>query len=170
MKAIALWGAGLALVAHAPPAAAQPKDLSPEALAEHLAEIGTWSFAARAKGPDGKPECVETWHFDADGTGWVHSGEQHVTLSWRTEAGESTDRWLYRTSLTSTDGPDCMGNIADPADYPSQERGFVVMFFNYGGALTCRPAAYVMRNGEITGERILRDEDCWGSLNPVKSQ
>ena len=152
------------------PAFAQPADLTPEAMAAHLAEVGSWEFAARKKGPDCKSECTETWHFDADGTGWVQSGAQRVTLSWRTEQDESDDRWLRLTPLASTDGADCTGRPSEPAAYPEQEYGFVVMFKNMGNALTCRPAAYIMVDGMPTDARILRDGDCWGSLDPVKSK
>jgi hypothetical protein len=153
----------------APPALAQPADLTPEAMGAHLAQVGSWDFAARKKGPDGRPECTEVWHFDADGTGWVQSGEQRVTLSWRTEQDSSDDRWLRMTPLASTTGADCMGRPSNPANYPEAEYGFVVMFNNMGNALTCRPASYIMVDGVITDERILRDEDCWGSLTPAKT-
>lgn len=148
---------------------AQPEDLTPEATARHLAEVGTWAFAARKNGPDGKPECVETWYFGEDGTGWVQSGEEHTTLSWVVKKGDRTDRILWRKSLTTNGEPDCMGRRSDPASYPRKETGFVIMFYNSGGALTCRPAAYVTRNGKPTGERILRDEDCWGRLDPARA-
>ena len=168
MRVIGWAGAALAMLGLAQPAGAQPSDLSPEAMAEHLAEVGTWDFAARENGPDGKPECREVWHFEADGTGWVQSAEQRTTLSWAIEQGEGSDRLLLRTPLTVSDGPDCMGRSEDPSTYPRDEEGFVVMFFNAGGALTCRPAAYIVdKDGEKTGERMLRDEDCWGSLNPA---
>lgn len=167
-RALGVLAASGLVIAPVAPAFAQPADLSPEAMAAHLAEVGTWKFAARKKGPDGQPECLETWHFDGDGTGWVQSGDQRVTLAWRTEQGESTDRWLRLTPLASTAGADCMGRPSDPAAYPEKEYGFVVMFRNAGDALTCRPAAYIMIDGVITDERILRDEDCWGYLDPVK--
>lgn len=166
----AMAAAGVLMGTSAVAVFAQPADLSAEAMAAHLVEVGTWQFGARKKGPDGKPECTETWHFDADGTGWVQSGEQRVTLSWRTEKDSSDDRWLRLTPLASTAGADCMGRPSDPAAYPEKEYGFVVMFKNAGDALTCRPASYIMVDGEITDERILRDEDCWGWLDPVKRQ
>lgn len=153
------------------PLAAQPADLTPEAMAKHLADVGTWKFSARKNGPDGKPECVETWHFDADGTGWVQSGDQRVERKWRTSQGDKTDRWLWVTSLSSTAGVDCMGRESNPASYPKPEGGFVVMFFNAGGAMTCQPAAYVVdKDGNRTGDRMLRDVDCWGNLNPMPQE
>lgn len=167
-RTLGMFAACGLVMAPVAPAAGQPADLSPEALAAHLAEVGNWDFAARKKGPDGQPECFETWHFDPDGTGWVQSGDQRVTLSWRTEQGESTDRWLRLTPLASTAGSDCMGRPSDPAAYPEKEYGFVVMFRNAGDALTCRPAPYIMVDGVLTDERFLRDEDCWGNLDPVK--
>ena len=163
-----LTAAGGLVGSPAAPVSGQPADLTPEAMATHLAEVGSWDFAALKKGPDGKSECTETWHFDRDGTGWVQSGAQRVTLSWRAEQDESDDRWLRLTPLASTAGPDCMGRPIDPGAYPEEEYGFVVMFKNMGDALTCRPAPYIMVNGALTEDRILRDEDCWGSLNPVK--
>ncbi len=163
----AMAAAGVLMGTSAAPVFAQPADLSAEAMAAHLAEVGSWKFAARKKGPDGKSECTEVWHFDADGTGWVQSGQQRVTLSWRTEKDSSDDRWLRLTSLASTAGADCMGRPSDPAAYPEEEYGFVVIFKNAGDALTCRPASYLMVDGALTDERILRDEDCWGWLDPV---
>jgi hypothetical protein len=163
------WGvalAGLSLVFQAPVLHAQPKDQTPASMAEHLAAVGTWDFASRKKGTDGEPECRETWFFASDGTGWVQSGEQRVTLTWVVEQGDKTDRILWRKSLSSTAGPDCMGRMADPDSYPREEEvGFVVMFFNSGGALTCQPAPYILNeDGTRSDMRMLRDEDCWGSL------
>ena len=169
MRRVAIAFAAATLAVTGAVGHAQPKDLTPKATADHLAEIGVWKFAATKKGPDGKPECVETWTFSGDGSGWVQSGEERTTFSWFVEAGDSTDRIVWRKSLTTNGAPDCMGKKSDPAKYPkSNETGFVIMFFNSGHALTCRPAAYVMRNGELTEQRILRDEDCWGSLTPAK--
>lgn len=166
---MALAAAGVLIGTSAAPAFAKPDDLTAEAMARHLAEVGSWNFAARKKGPDGRPECTETWHFDADGSGWVQSGEQRVTLSWRTEKDSSDDRWLRLTPLASTAGADCMGKPANPAAYPEPEYGFVVMFKNAGDALTCRPASYIMVDGVVTDDRILRDEDCLGWLDPAKN-
>lgn len=160
--------AAFALIALALPASAQPKDLSPESMAKHLATVGTWEFEARRKGPDGKSECIETWYFAADGGGWTQSGEQRVTFEWRTAKGDGSDRWLYRTSKTSTSGRDCLGRPSDPSAYPRPESGFVVMFLNSGSAYTCQPAAYIKGpDGKPTEQRFLRDEDCWGSLKPA---
>lgn len=168
LRGVAATIASLALALTGTDGHAKPDDLSPEAAADYLAEVGTWRFEARVKGPDGKPECVETWHFDADKTGWVQSGEQRVKLTWRTAQGDRTDRWLYRTSISSSAGKDCLGREANPEDYPRKETGFVVMFFNSGRGLTCRPAAYIKnKDGTLSDRRILRDEDCWGSIDPV---
>ena len=166
------FSAGLAAAALVcAPLAAQPTDLTPEAMAKHLAEVGTWKFSARKKGPDGKPECFETWHFDDDGTGWVQSGDQRVERRWRTSQGDDTDRWLWVTSLSSTGGADCMGRESDPANYPRPESGFVVMFFNADGAMTCQPAAYIVdKEGNPSGQRLLRNEACWGNLNPMPQE
>ena len=163
-----MWGVGLALLAHTLPASAQPKDLTPEAMAEHLAEVGTWQFSARKKGPDGKPECTETWYFASDGTHWVQSGEQRTTMTFAVEQSRDNDLIVWRKGVSVTKGPDCIGRTEDPATYPeTRETGFVVMFFNSGGAYTCRPAAFLVDNdGKQTGQRLLRDEDCWGRLDP----
>lgn len=164
----ALAAAGVLIGTSAAPAFAKPDDLTPEAMARHLAEVGSWRFAARATGPDGKSVCTEVWRFDADGTGTVESGEERVTTRWRTALGDQTDRWLYTTSLSTNGKPDCTGESSDPASFPRKESGFVVMFFNSGGAMTCRPARYIQNaDGTPGNERMLMDEDCWGTLNPM---
>lgn len=168
LQGIATTIAGLSLALTGTLGHAKPNDLSPEAAANYLAEVGTWSFAARINGPDGKPECFETWHFNADNTGWIQSGEQRVTFTWRMAQGNDTDRWLYRKSIRSTAGKDCLGRDADPSAYPRKEMGFVVMFFNSGDGMTCRPAPYIKnKDGTLSDMRILRNEDCWGSISPI---
>ncbi len=80
--------AAAALLA-APTAAKSPAWMPREgAVAKRLAEIGSWEFSATQTGPDGNPECYETWIFKADGTGTIISGEQRVTTTWKVETVE----------------------------------------------------------------------------------
>ncbi|UYV16243.1 hypothetical protein [Porphyrobacter sp. ULC335] len=157
--------AGALLWAPAVPISAQPADLTPEATAAHLAEVGSWRFETRAKRSDGKAVCAEVWRFNADGTALIESGEERVTKRWRTEAADG-DRWLYTTSLTTNGAPDCMGSRSEPADYPKDESGFVLMFFNSGIALTCEPPA-TFEGPDGKPARLVSDESCWGSLAPL---
>jgi hypothetical protein len=159
-----LVAAGVLVGTPAAPALAQPADLTPEAMAIHLVEVGSWRFETRDRDSKGKPICSEVWRFVADGTATIESGEERVTKRWRTAESDG-DRWLYTTALTTNGAPDCMGNRSDPAEYPQDESGFVLMFFNSGIALTCEPPA------TITGPdgkpaRYVSNESCWGSLTP----
>ena len=160
-----IMAAGVLLGAPAVPVFAQPADLTPEAMAAHLAEVGSWRFETRDKRSDGKPVCTEVWRFNADGTALVESGKERVTKRWRTETKDG-DRWLYTTSLSTNGQSDCMGNPSDPAEYPQDESGFVVMFFNSGIALTCEPPASV-DGPDGKPVRFVSDESCWGSLAPL---
>ena len=161
----AMVAAGVLIGTSAAPAFAKPDDLTPEAMARHLAEVGSWRFAARATGPDGKSVCTEVWRFNADGTATVESGAERVTKRWRTAAIDS-ERWLYTTSLGTNGMPDCTGDTSDPASFPREESGFVVMFFNSGGALTCAPAAE-MEGPDGKPVKFVSDESCWGKLDPL---
>ncbi|MFM7377211.1 MAG: hypothetical protein ACKO1O_03630 [Erythrobacter sp.] len=58
-------------------AAQDGSDLAGE-VAEQLVKSGSWRMSATQKGPNGKPECTEVWHFSADGTGRVESGEERI--------------------------------------------------------------------------------------------
>lgn len=161
----AMVAAGVLFGSSAVPAFAKPDDLTPEAMARHLAEVGSWRFAARATGPDGKSVCTEVWRFNADGTATFESGEERVTKRWRTAAIDG-ERWLYTTSLATNGAPDCTGDTSDPASFPRKESGFVVMFFNFGGALTCAPAA-VVEGKDGKPVKFVSDESCWGTLDPL---
>jgi hypothetical protein len=163
-----LLAAGALLCAPAVPVAAQPADLTPEAMAAHLAEVGSWRFDTRDRDSKGKPVCTEVWRFDADGTAAIESGKERVTKRWRTELRDG-DRWLYTTSLTTNGAPDCTGGTSDPASFPREESGFVVMFFNSGVALTCAPPATI-EGPDGKPVRYVSDESCWGSLIPLPKQ
>lgn len=161
-----LAAAGVLIGASAAPPSAQPADLTPEAMATHLAEVGSWRFETIDRDNLGKPVCTETWRFNADGTATVESGEERVTKRWRTAESDG-DRWLYTTSLSTNGAPDCTGGTSDPAEYPRDESGFVLMFFNSGVVLTCAPPQ-VMEGPDGKPVKFVSDESCWGSLAPVK--
>jgi len=160
-----LAAAGLLMGTPAAPAFAQPADTSPEAMAAHLAEVGSWRFATRERDSKGQPVCSEVWRFNADGTALVESGAERVTKRWRT-AEDDGDRWLYTTSLTTNGAPDCTGGTSDPASFPREESGFVLMFFNGGIALTCAPPEMV-QGPDGKPVKFVSDESCWGTLAPL---
>jgi hypothetical protein len=158
--------AGVLVGISAAPVFAQPADLTPEGAAKHLAEVGSWRFETRDRDGAGKPVCTEIWRFNGDGTAAIESGAERVTKRWRTAESDG-DRWLYTTSLTTNGAPDCTGGTSDPASFPREESGFVLMFFNSGIALTCAPPA-IIEGPEGKPVKFVSDESCWGSLAPVK--
>jgi hypothetical protein len=160
-----LAAAGVLIGTPAAPLFAQPADLTPEAMATHLAEVGSWRFVTRDRDSKGQPVCTEVWRFNADGTATIESGEERVTKRWRT-AEEDGERWLYTTSLTTNGAPDCTGGTSDPADYPREESGFVLMFFNSGMALTCAPPSEV-KGPDGKPVKFVSEESCWGTLSPL---
>jgi hypothetical protein len=160
-----LAAAGGLIGAPAAPAFAQPSDVTPEAMATHLADIGSWRFETRDRDSKGKPVCAEVWRFNADGTAIIESGDERVTKRWRTATSDG-DRWLYTTSLTTNGQPDCMGGRSDPAEFPREESGLVLMFFNSGVALTCAPPATI-EGPDGKPVRYVSNESCWGSLVPL---
>lgn len=162
---MAMAAAGVLIGTSAAPAFAQPADTTPEAMAAHLAEVGSWRFATRARDSKGQPVCTEIWRFAADGTAIVESGAERVTKRWRT-AETDGDSWLYTTSLTTNGAPDCSGGASDPASFPREESGFVLMFFNAGIALTCEPPA-VVKGPDGKPAKFVSDESCWGTLAPL---
>ncbi len=166
---LTIVAAGVLLGAPAVPVSAQPADLTPESMAAHLVEIGSWRFTTRDKRPDGKPVCSEVWRFNADGTALVESGEERVTKTWRTMGTAEGDRWLYTTSLSTNGERDCTGGKSDPAQFPREESGFVLMFFNSGIALTCEPPATI-QGPDGKAVRYVSDESCWGSLDPLANK
>lgn len=157
--------AGVLMGTSAAPVFAQPADLTPEAMATHLADVGSWRFETRERDSKGKPFCTEVWRFNADRSALIESGEERVTKRWRTAESDG-DRWLYTTSLTTNGAPDCTGSTSDPASFPREESGFVLMFFNSGIALTCAPPA-VMDGPDGKPVKFVSDESCWGSLAPL---
>ncbi len=161
----AMAAAGALMGAPATPVWAQSADVSAQATAARLAEVGSWRFETRARDDTGAPFCTEVWRFNADGTAQIESGEERVTKSWRTAESDG-DRWLYTTPLSTNGLPDCGGDRADPASFPREESGFVLMFFNSGVALTCAPPETI-EGPDGKPVRYVSDESCWGSLAPV---
>lgn len=160
-----LVAAGVLFGTSAAPAFAQPAELTSESMEKHLAEIGSWRFETRDRDGKGKPICTEVWRFKEDGSATIESGEERVTKRWRT-ADNDGDRWLYSTSLATNGAPDCTGSKGDPASYPREESGFVLMFFNSGIALTCAPPVMI-EGPDGKPVRYVSDESCWGSLVPL---
>ncbi len=153
-------------------AADQPREvlLSEKVLAKRLAKVGNWDFASTQSGPDGQPECRESWYFRRDGTGWVQSGAERVTHTWRvlTAQGAVPVRVVYVTSLSSNGEPDCVNQSSDPASYPRKERGYVMRFFDDNSALVCGSAEFQhsadrKKKAPLIGGR----DDCWGRITPI---
>jgi len=146
-------------------AAQDDKDLAADS-AERLVKSGTWRMSATATGPDGKPECTEVWHFNADGTGRVESGEERIDNTWRTERKED-GTWLFTRSMASNGAPDCMGKTRDPASFPRKPYGVLLIFFNNGDAILCQPTYSKNPDGSLTPTHIFSEENCWGRLAPL---
>ena len=139
-------------------------------MAGRLSEVSTWQFEALEQGADGQPECTEIWHFAADGSGWIQSGEEYVTLTWRvlTAKGADPAYALYKKGLSSNGHPDCMGQSIDPASYPRDEYGFVVDLTDTGSISICGAAEFQYgwdrtKKAPLIGGRT----DCWGRITPI---
>jgi hypothetical protein len=162
----------VALTLMTAPAAAQEASLAVasdskvDLAAQHTDTLiagGEWTFTAPRGAPKGSPICTESWTFRVDGTMTVVSGTQVVENTWRVVSEDGFER-LFTTSLSSTEGVDCMGERANPADYPRQEGGgAAILFFNGGnGGYLCTPVLMEMPDG--TKMPMYNDEDCWGEL------
>lgn len=160
----AMAAAGVLLSASAV-AAQDDKDLAADS-AKRLVQSGSWRMSATKKGADGKPECTEVWHFNADGTGQVESGEERIENTWRTEHKED-GTWLYTRSMASNGAPDCLGETRDPASFPRKPYGVLLIFFNNGDAILCQPTYSRGPDGTLTPTHILSEENCWGRLAPL---
>jgi len=146
-------------------AAQDEKDWAADS-AERLVQSGSWRMSATKMGADGKPECTEVWHFNADGTGRVESGEERIENTWRTERSEG-DTWLYTRSISSNGAPDCLGKRRDPSSFPRNPSGVLLIFFNNGDAILCQPSYSRGPDGTLTPTHILSEENCWGRLAPL---
>lgn len=145
-------------------AGAQEWAQSYDAMQARLVEVGTWEFQATRRGPDGQPECVESWTFNADGSGLIVSGEQHVTFRWHTSRHEGIGQLLFMPRVSSTEGPDCMGREVDTSDYPRTSWGYQLLFYDDGmGALICVEGQEFTRP-DGSRFRRLEPEDCWGRI------
>lgn len=153
----------------APAAATQPLrwEQTAETMPARLIEVGTWQFSATRLGPDGKPECHESWTFNADGTGLIVSGQQRVTTRWETEELKGLGHFVFITSEASTPGPDCMGRAVDVSRYPRKASGYQLVFFDAGTRARVCSAGKVVRLPDGTTSRMLDGDDCWGDLKPL---
>lgn len=140
------------------------------AIAKRLVAVGTWEFSATRNGPDGNPECYETWIFKADGTGTIVSGDQRVTTTWKVEAVEGQGEMLLISNRATSGSPDCMGNEINPDNYPWDSGPVQLLFYGDGeGALVCHEAPYT-RYTDGTERQFLSPNDCWGRIAPLKKR
>jgi hypothetical protein len=152
------------------PAAAKSPAWMPRegAVAKRLAEVGSWEFSATQPGPDGNPECYETWIFKADGTGTIISGDQRVTTTWTVETVEDSGTMLIISNRATSGSPDCMGNAINPDTYPRDSSPVQLLFYGDGdGALVCHEASYV-RYADGSNRQFLSPYDCWGRIAPLE--
>ncbi|AOL93415.1 hypothetical protein [Porphyrobacter sp. LM 6] len=151
------------------PAVAEPPawEQTEETMPARLIEVGTWQFSATRLGPDGKPECYESWTFNADNTGLVVSGQQRVTTSWETETLKNLGQFVFVTNESTTDGPDCMGRAVDKNEYPYKTAAFQVIFFDGGARAMICTAGTQLKLPDGTISTLLDAEDCWGELVPM---
>jgi hypothetical protein len=164
-SALTTLAAAAVLMGTSAVAAQEGNDIAADA-AERLVKAGSWRMSATAKGPDGKPECTEIWHFNADGTGRIESGEERIENTWRTEVKEG-DTWLYTRSMASNGAPDCVGSRSDPASFPRNPSGVLLIFFNNGDAILCQPSYTRGPDGTLTPTHMFSEENCWGRLAPL---
>jgi hypothetical protein len=140
-----------------------------EAVAAHLVAVGTWDFSATKRGPDGKSECLESWTFNPDGTGFIVSGSQRVNNKWWVKRDIGFGQWVFITDIATTAGPDCMGRAVERSEFPDGRGhpGFQLLFYGDGaGALVCREGKEVTRADGSTFN-ALDPEDCWGRIVPA---
>ena len=156
-----------ALICSPASAQAQAWAQTEESMPARLIEVGTWQFEATKLGPDGKPECYESWTFNADSTGLIISGQQHVTISWKADQFEDLGQFVFVTNEASTEGPDCMGRQVDLGRYPNKSPGFQLIFFENGNrALICN-GGEILRQPDGTTSRLLDMKHCWGRIVPL---
>lgn len=162
--------AAAALLA-APAAAKSPAWMPREGtIAKRLVAVGTWEFSATRNGPDGNPECYETWIFKADGTGTIVSGNQRVTTEWKVEAVEGKGQMLFITNTATSGSPDCTGNIIDENTYPKPSAPVQLLFYGSGeGALVCSETPYT-RYADGSERQFLSPDDCWGRIAPLSKR
>lgn len=153
----------------ATPAATEAREpiQSGDAIAARLIEVGAWEFSATRRGPDGQPECTESWTFNADGSGLIVSGKQRVTTIWMVSQPTDVGQFVFINNQTTTEGPDCMGHAIDKSLYPLGQSGFQLLFYGDGrSALVCSEGKQVVRP-DGSSFTALEPEDCWGRIVPA---
>jgi hypothetical protein len=153
------------------PAAAETRDWVPNeaAVAARLAQVGTWEFTATKRGPDGQPECRESWTFRADNTGLIVSGKQQVSIKWWVRRDAGIGQWLFITDVSTTAGPDCLGKAIEASEFPDGrgQPGVQLLFYADGeSALLCSEGNEVTRPDGST-YNALDPADCWGRIVPA---
>ena len=170
MRAAIIAGLAASALAAAPaPVAAKPPAWMPRegSIANRLVAVGTWEFAATKTGPDGNPECYESWTFNADGTGVIVSSAQRVTTKWVVETSEDKGQLLVITNAATIGSPDCLGRDIDESSYPNTAPGIQLLFYGTGeGALVCAETPYT-RYDDGSDRQFLSPEDCWGRIAPA---
>jgi hypothetical protein len=138
-----------------------------ETMPARLIEVGTWQFAATKRGPDGKPECFESWTFNADGTGSKVSGQQQIATRWAAKRVDDIGQFVFITNLTTTDGPDCMGRVPNASRYPYESAGFQLIFFGGGASASVCTAGKQVHTPDGGLSWLLDADDCWGTIAPM---
>lgn len=165
---VMILAAGALVCAPGAPAFAQTTELTAKTTAVRLVEVGSWRFSTRATDRKGSPLCTEVWRFGADGSGTIESGAERLSKRWRTVMVEGGRPALFWQSLATNGGPDCTGNASDPGDFPLPETGFVLLFVDNGSAYVCAaPAIATNPDNTLADARVVKDEDCWGRLEPL---
>ena len=129
-----------------------------------LIEVGAWEFSATRRGPDGKPECYESWTFNADGTGLIVSGAQRVTTRWETDTLDDLGQFVFVTNEATTEGPDCMGRAVDTSEYPYKSAPFQLIFFEDGTRASVCNVGKLIKLPDGSTSTLLTGDDCWGQL------
>jgi hypothetical protein len=143
---------------------------TPETVPPRLVEVGTWQFAATKRGPDGKPECFESWTFNGDGTGEIVSGEQRVVTRWEYKPFEDMGHFVFIDNLSSTGSPDCMGRTIDSSRYPRKSAGFQLIFMEQGQRAMVCDGGQVINEADGSRSFLLGAEDCWGTIEAISGR
>ncbi|MFM7377212.1 MAG: hypothetical protein ACKO1O_03635 [Erythrobacter sp.] len=69
--------------------------------------------------------------------------------------------------MASNGAPDCMGKTRDPASFPRNPSGVLLIFFNNGDAILCQPTYSRGPDGTLKPTNMFSEENCWGRLAPL---
>jgi hypothetical protein len=130
-----------------------------------LASVGHWKMEVREKRADGQSLCIEYWTFDDESTLQVVSGKQVVKKRWRIASDDEFDKMFF-TSLSATADPDCMNEVADPADFPATEGGGFALQKLGVAYFLCTPM--VVEDVKRKARTSMWGDNCWATLTPIK--